>query len=75
MTNLENYISSEREFLHSISTPLMISMSYLELILEKQEKMSAEDLTEKMNKAKTALQKVSQAVHERRQTIKSLVSG
>ncbi len=62
----------EREFLHSISTPLMISMSQLEFILAKKDEMPAELVAEKVAKAKAALDRVSTTVHERRHTIKSI---
>lgn len=74
MENLNEYISSERSFLHGISTPLMVAMSQLDFILAKQNEMSKEELIEKINKSRNALQKVSTAVHERRHHLKSLMN-
>jgi cell division protein FtsB len=75
MSDIKDHITLEREFLHSISTPLMISMSQLEFVLAKKDEMSLEQITEKVNKAKAALDKVSASVHERRAKIKSLVNA
>ncbi|MCB0391316.1 MAG: hypothetical protein KDD58_08495 [Bdellovibrionales bacterium] len=75
MINLDDYISMEREFLHSISTPLMISMSQLEFILSNSNNPDAEELLTKVKKAKDAIDRVSTAVHERRKKIKSYING
>ncbi|MCB0356070.1 MAG: hypothetical protein KDD40_03635 [Bdellovibrionales bacterium] len=74
MMKLEDYISTEREFLHSISTPLMISMSQLDFVIAKKDKLSLEEIIDKIQKAKTAIDKVSSEVHLRRRHIKSLIS-
>ncbi|MCB9025840.1 MAG: hypothetical protein H6625_05955 [Bdellovibrionaceae bacterium] len=73
MNKLDEYMSSERSFLHGISTPLMVAMSQMDFILVKKEDMSPEEMLEKINKAKLALQKVSSAVHERRSLLRGQV--
>lgn len=73
MNDLDDYMSSERSFLHGISTPLMVAMSQMDFILIKKEDLSPEEIIEKINKAKMALQKVSIALHERRNLLKGQV--
>lgn len=71
---VKDYVSVEREFLHSISTPLMISMSQLEFIITRSEKLDPNEIIDKIKKAKLALDRVSTAVHERRSHIKNLMN-
>ena len=75
MTSIDDQISSEREFLHSISTPLMISMSQLELLLTKKDGLSIEEILERVQKAKNSLDTVSDGVHSRRANLKAQMNA
>jgi hypothetical protein len=69
---VEEIILGEREFLHSISSPLMVAMSHLELLQQKAEQLQPDQIMERIAKAKTSLDKVGKFIFERRVYIKNL---
>lgn len=68
---LNEQIKSEREFLHDLSSPLMIAMGMVDAARDKLDPSQSE-ADEKLEKAKNALRRLTDKVNERRQELKIL---
>jgi len=69
---IHELIMGEREFLHGISSPLMVAMSHLELMQQKGPQLTPEQVAEKITKVRNSLEKVSKSIFDRRVFIKNL---
>ena len=66
---LQKYAKQEREFLHDISTPIMIAMGHLEYLMEDDFKTDLEKTRMRVEKSFNNLQKLSDRLHERRKVL------
>ena len=67
-----DYILTERKFLHDLATPIMIISGQLEIILKKQQDLSPEELKEKTTKCLNKVEQLSELLIKRRKFVKSI---
>ncbi len=70
--NLAEHLKKERDFLHDISTPIMIASGHLEYLVNEGVNKDPEKVKYRIEKAFSSLQKISEKLQDRRKILKSL---
>lgn len=66
---LKKYAKDEREFLHDISTPIMIAMGHLEYLSQEDPRTDIEKTKVRIEKSFKSLKKLSDKLQERRKSL------
>lgn len=69
---LMEQVLAEREFLHDISTPLMVAMGNLDQVIRKYLNDDPKLALDRLNKATEALQRITERLSDRRSVLHTM---